>query len=315
MPLNIGILGTADIAYRRFLPALKKSNKIQYYGIASRTIEKTKKFQGAFGGYCYDNYEKLLNDSNIQAVYIPLPPALHYEWGKKALEAGKHVFMEKPFCTEYWQTVELCKIANNENLCLHENYMFVYHKQLDFIKKIMDKKILGNIRLIRIAFGFPRREGNDFRYNKELGGGALLDCGGYTLKLSDILFDDCKIVYKKLSNENEKIDLYGNAVIESGDGNIAMVSFGMDNSYKCELEIWGSNAVLKADRIFTAPPDFNVNIRILFNDRVETVPIGCDNQFLNSINYFENCIFDNGMRKSNYKNILRQAELLERMRS
>lgn len=212
--IRLGILGTSEIAFRRFLPALKKHNEFEYIGVASRNIEKTKPFVEAYGGKGYSSYDELLQDKNIDAVYIPLPPALHFEWGKKALQAGKHILMEKPFCVNLQQTEELIELAKERNLAVHENYMFMYHKQLTKIKEIIDSGYLGKIRLYRIAFGFPMREKNDFRYNKELGGGALLDCGGYTLKLANYLLGDTtKVVCSNLVKEDFEVDLYGNATL------------------------------------------------------------------------------------------------------
>lgn len=311
--IKIGILGTAEIAYRRFLPALKQLNDtFEYIGVASRNLDKTKDFVNLFGGQGYASYDELLEDKNINAVYIPLPPALHYEWGKKALMAGKHVLLEKPFCVNAKQTKELVNFAIKNNLALHENYMFLFHKQLAVIQNIIQAGAIGKVRLYRIAFGFPKRAANDFRYNKNLGGGALLDCGGYTLKLAGILLGDtAHVVHSKLINENENVDLYGNAVLENNAGLTAQIAFGMDNAYKCELEVWGSKGILKAPRIFTAPPDYETELELVTNDGIEKINTGVDNQFANSIEFFRKCIMDSKFRKINYKNILQQSNLID----
>ena len=310
--IRLGILGTSEIAFRRFLPALKKHNEFEYIGVASRNIEKTKPFVESYGGKGYSSYDELLQDKNIDAVYIPLPPALHFEWGKKALQAGKHILMEKPFCVNLQQTEELIELAKEKNLAVHENYMFVYHKQLVKIKEIIDSGYLGKIRLYRIAFGFPMREKNDFRYNKELGGGALLDCGGYTLKLANYLLGDTtKVVCSNLVKEDFEVDLYGNATLQNDKGMTAQVSFGMDNAYKCELEVWGSKATLKAPRIFTAPDNFDVNLEIIDNNGVTNINIGIDNQFYNSINYLKKCIIDKEIQNITYKVIVKEVRYME----
>lgn len=109
--MKIGILGTADIAFRRFLPALQKCPDITYAGVASRTPEKAMRFVEAYGGKAYSSYDALLSDETVDAVYVPLPPALHYEWGKKAVEAGKHLLMEKPFTTSLEDTKNLLALA------------------------------------------------------------------------------------------------------------------------------------------------------------------------------------------------------------
>ena len=309
--IRLGILGTSEIAFRRFLPALKKHSEFEYIGVASRNIEKTKLFVESYGGKGYSSYDELLQDKNIDAVYIPLPPALHFEWGKKALQAGKHILMEKPFCVNLQQTAELIELAKERNLAVHENYMFMYHKQLTKIKEIIDSGYLGKIRLYRIAFGFPMREKNDFRYNKELGGGALLDCGGYTLKLANYLLGDTtKVVCSNLVKEDFEVDLYGNATLQNDKGITAQVSFGMDNAYKCELEVWGSKATLKAPRIFTAPDNFDVNLEFIDNNGIKNINVGIDNQFYNSIDYLKKCIIDSSIRVNNYIYIEKQSKLI-----
>lgn len=311
---NLGILGTADIAYRRFLPALAKNETINYVGVASRSIDKTNKFIQTFGGVGYSSYDELINDDNIDIVYIPLPPALHYEWGKKALFAGKHVFMEKPFCTEFSDAKELCEIARARKLIVYENYMFLKHKQLNVIKDLLNNETIGKIRLIRIAFGFPKRDVNDFRYNKDLGGGALLDCGVYTVKLAnELIGNTMKLNYVSLTKEKADVDIYGNAAFENDNHLVAQVSFGMDNSYKCELEIWGSSGSIKAPRIFTAPSDYEVNLQLEKDGKIENIYVGTDDQFFNSINHFEGCLNDLSLGYNEQNMIMEQSKTISLM--
>lgn len=286
--MRIGILGTSDIAFRRFLPALQKCEEFTYAGVATRTPEKGKPFQEAFGGKIYDGYDSLVEDGSIEAVYVPLPPALHYAWGKKVLEAGKHLFMEKPFTTSLEETETLLALAREKGLAVHENYMFLYHSQLREIRKRIADGSLGDIRLIRAAFGFPKRGEGDFRYNKSLGGGALLDCGGYPVRLArELLGDTVQVTQARLVQpEGYEVDLYGSAVLENADGLCAQVSFGMDNAYQCQLEVWGSKATLIAPRIFTAGADFDPPIILRTSSGETKTVIKPDDQFLHSIQRF-----------------------------
>lgn len=287
--MRIGILGTADIAFRRFLPALKKCAEIEYAGVASRTVEKTQRFVDAYGGTGYSSYEALLADESVDAVYVPLPPALHYEWGKKVLEAGKHLFMEKPFTTSLRETEALLALAEKKGLAVHENYMFLYHSQLAKVKKLITSGTLGDIRLYRMAFGFPKRSEGDFRYNKVLGGGSLLDCGGYPVRLAlELLGESARVTQAKLSQPaGYEVDLFGSAVLENGAGMCAQVSFGMDNAYQCQLEIWGSKATLLAPRIFTAGPELKPPMLLRSSSGEDKLEIEADDQFLRSVKEFE----------------------------
>lgn len=314
--MKIGILGTADIAFRRFLPALAQCSELTYAGIASRTPEKAARFVAAFGGRAYPCYDALLEDKDVDAVYVPLPPALHFEWGKKALLAGKHLFMEKPFTTNLEQTRELLQFAQERGLTVHENYMFLYHSQLAEVKKMITSGELGEIRLYRMAFGFPKRAGNDFRYHKALGGGALLDCGGYPVRLAlELLGDSAKVTQSRLVQPaGYEVDLYGSAVLENAEGMTAQISFGMDNAYQCQLEVWGSKATLIAPRIFTAGADVAPQVILRSSHDEKTVMLEKDDQFLNSIERFGKAIADVNIRSSVRETIRKQAAFVEAIR-
>lgn len=210
--MKIGIICASDIAKRRFMPSLNQIESIEFVGIAVNSpeerfekvfpekevidgvIETSRKkaqiFADMYGGKIFDSYEEIINSDEIEAIYIPLPPSLHYKCAKKALMAGKHVLLEKPFTIELEETEELINIAREKNLALHENYMFTFHSQIEDINNIVFSGEIGDIRLYRICFGFPMRAVNDFRYNKSLGGGALIDAGGYTIKYASLLLND-----------------------------------------------------------------------------------------------------------------------------
>lgn len=312
--MRIGILGTADIAFRRFLPALKKCPGMEYAGVASRTPEKTKPFVEAYGGQGYPSYEALLEDRSIDAVYVPLPPALHYEWGRKVLLAGKHLFMEKPFTTSLVETEDLLRLAEEKGLTVHENYMFLYHSQLAKVKELIADGALGEIRLYRMAFGFPKRAEGDFRYNKALGGGALLDCGGYPVRLAlELLGESARVTQARLVQpEGYEVDLYGSAVLENDAGGCAQVSFGMDNAYQCQLEVWGSKVTLIAPRIFTAGPEFFPPLILRGSSGEETLPLETDNSFLNSIQEFSGKMNAETTAMNNI--VYSQAKMIESVR-
>ena len=326
--MKIGIICPSEIAFRRFMPAVQKCGGIEYMGVAyaepeewfggrasdeiiANEAKKAEAFKENYGGKVFFGYENMIKSGEVDAVYLPLPPALHYRWAKLALENGKHVFLEKPSTTSARDTAELVDLAEKNGLALHENYMFVYHDQLKALQKLTEK--IGDVRLYRIAFGFPRRDKNDFRYNKALGGGALLDCGGYTLKLASMLLKGgAKVTAARLNSAPDfDVDIYGSATMTDDDGTTAQISFGMDNSYKCELEIWGSKGFITTGRVFTAPAGFTPTATVTVGNDTETVELPADDTFAKSIGHFVNCVNDENVRKQNYKALLRQAELVD----
>lgn len=326
--IRIGVLCPSDIAFRRFLPSLKEATGFQYVGVAVASPEewfcdglskvdgekdKAERFVNTYSGKIFYGYETMILSSEVDAIYIPLPPALHFEWAKKALLNGKHVLLEKPFATNLKETKQLLEIAEKNNLAVHEDYMFVYHSQLEAINEIVSSGEIGDVRLYRISFGFPRRDNNDFRYKKNMGGGALLDAGGYTIKMaSTLLGPNCKMVAATANYIPDfEVDMYGSATMVSEDGVVAQLAFGMDNDYRCDLEIWGSKGTLTATRVMTAPAGFVPSCIIKKNQAFETRELPADDAFLKSIQWFGKCINDNVVREKNYQLIEQQAVLVE----
>lgn len=328
--IRIGVLCPSEIAFRRFMPALKQLDRFEYVGLAAATerefsgadsdqvrdseLEKAEKFAAEHGGKIFSGYESLMTSDEIDAVYIPLPPALHFRWAKKALECGKHILLEKPFTTSLEDTKELIAIAENRRLAVHENYMFAYHTQLNWVKEQINSGVIGDVRLIRIDFGFPFRGANDFRYCKALGGGALLDCGGYTLKLASMLLGDTvRVTESQLCGKDGfEVDIYGSATLKNDNGLTAQVSFGMDNSYRCSLDIWGSTGSIYTNRILTAPAGYAPVMTINNADGEKNVELPTDDTFRKSIEAFADCISDSKKRADKYAEIIRQSGLVDK---
>lgn len=326
--IKVGIICPSEVALRRFMPALEKCSNMKYIGVAvankseyegaTNTIlqheyNKVENFINHVGGKLFSSYSELINSNEIDAIYLPLPPGLHYKWVKETLLAGKHALVEKP-CTETLeQTIELIEIAQKKSLALHENYAFVFHKQIYEIQQMINSGIFGDIRLCRISFGFPLRSFDDFRYNNQLGGGALLDCAGQTLRYASLLLGDtAKVVYAhKNYIDKFNVDMYGSATMINSNGLVAQLAWGMDNCYRCELEIWGNKGSLKTGRILTAPIGFVPTAIIkIGNESEQIINLPEDDAFMNSINYFGKCIIDSKIRNENYKTIIRQSKLI-----
>ena len=333
--IRVGVICPSEIAIRRFMPSLKKIEGVSFAGIGvSRSEERfghekisdselngiieqeRKKALGVteqYGGKVFGSYEDVITSAEVDAVYIPLPPALHYFWAKRAMENGKHVLVEKPATISLQDTFELVKTAKSMDLALHENYMFTFHSQISSIDDILKSGEIGDIRLFRISFGFPLRSKNDFRYDPSLGGGALIDAGGYVLKYAAYLLGGtAKIKSAQMDHtDGFKVDMFGSGTLVNADGVTAQVSYGMDNQYKCELEVWGSKGTLFTGRVLTAPSGFVPKAVIHKGNETVTVDLPEDDAFERSICYFLGCMSDKLEREKAYQDILAQAELVE----
>ena len=337
MSIQVGIICPSEIAFRRFLPSLQKVSEFSFAGVAIASPEewagdgkvtentlaiienerkKAQNFIDNYGGKIYEGYKTLITAPEIDVVYLPLPPALHFKWAKLALESGKHAYVEKPFTTNLEDTRELLTIAKQKNLAVHENYMFIYHQQLQAIQDMIAKGEIGKVRQYRVTFGFPRRAANDFRYNKALGGGALLDAGGYCMKYASwLLGDTARLVCANSYYEPEfEVDIFGSCTMTNDEGTIVQMSFGMDCDYKCELEAWGSTGTLTTGRILTAPDGLEPDVIIKHNQEYITQKLPADNAFEKSIRRFYSCLTNNETREENYQQIERQSAFVSEFR-
>ena len=314
--IKLAVLCPAEIAKRRFMPSLALCPSFSFLGVGAHRREKAEEFLREYPGRLFETYEDVLSCDEVDAVYIPLPPALHYEWAKKALEKGKHVLLEKPFAATLSDAEDLIRLAEEKNLALHENYMFVFHDQIREIHKLLSDGAIGDIRLMQMSFGFPMRPAGDFRYEKKLGGGAFLDAGGYCLKAAGLMLGETASVTAATVNYTPDFDveLDGSATVVNEEGLTAQLSFGMDNNYRCSLEVWGSKGTLSTNRFFTAPSGFSPSLLIERNGAREELQLPADDTFRKSIEYFQKCIEDPETRKESHHAIFKQAGLMEEFR-
>lgn len=336
--IRIGVICPSEIAFRRFMPALMDSPAFSFAGLGvytaeerfgktmpdsglvdqtlAREYEKARQFTEAFGGKIFEGYKTIAVSDEIDALYVPLPPALHFPWARLALENGKHVMVEKPSATSSAEAGILTSIAASGDLALHENYMFTFHRQLDAIRDVVASGEIGDVRLYRVSFGFPRRAANDFRYKKELGGGALFDAGGYTIRYASMLLgESARIACARLNyTDGFDVDLYGSGVLVNDEGTTVQIAFGMDNHYKCELEVWGSKGCLTTGRVLTAPAGFVPEMTIRKGNDDEARALPADDAFRKSLEHFRLCIADRDRRRKTYRDIEKQAKLVDDFR-
>ncbi len=327
--MRIGVICPSEIAFRRFLPALSKCADLVFAGVAiadktefvgaddtilRNELNKATTFINEYGGRIFQGYQTMIDDGDIDAIYLPLPPGLHFEWAKRALLAGKHTFVEKPCTTRLADTEQLLALAEERQLAVHENYMFTFHRQMEQIRQIVESGQLGEVRLYRIDFGFPLRAKNDFRYSKSLGGGALLDCAGYTMRCASYFLGKNVRVVNGITRgiDGFEVDMYGSATMVDEQGVTAQLGWGMDNNYRCTLDIWGSKGTLHTDRILTAPVGFVPQATIkIGNNPSEMVDLEADDAFRKSIEHFYLCTRADSVRKANYEQLRSQAMLID----
>jgi len=186
--VRIGILGAARIAPAAAIKPARNVSEATVDAIAARDRSRAQAFASKHGiPKVHDNYEALIADPDLDAIYNPLPNGLHAEWTIAALEAGKHVLCEKPFTANAKEAEAVAAVATRTGLVVMEAFHYRYHPLAQRMRDIVDSDELGTIRRVETALCFPLPKFSDIRYQYDLAGGALMDVGTYTVHMARLL--------------------------------------------------------------------------------------------------------------------------------
>jgi len=250
--LNWGILGTARIAERAVIPALLSMKHTPVIAVASRNLTRAQEFAAPFEiPRAYGSYEELLSDSNVQAVYIPLPNSEHAPWAIKAMQAGKHVLVEKPFALNANEAQLMISTALEHSVVLMEGFMYRYSNRFEKIHEIVRSGTIGKVRLVQSGFSFTLSNPDDIRLAPDLGGGALYDLGCYSINLQRLLVGREPASVQALCQMSKSgVDLQTVATLDFGDQVFGqfMVSFNADSSQF--LRVVGSAGSIHIEKPF-----------------------------------------------------------------
>ncbi|OKI61978.1 Gfo/Idh/MocA family protein [Streptomyces sp. MJM1172] len=255
--VRVAVIGCADIAVRRMLPAFAASPDTEIVAVASRSAPKAERVAARFGGRAVRGYAGLLELEEVDAVYVPLPAALHERWVRAALDAGKHVLAEKPLTTNATRTGRLLDLARDRGLALMENVMFVHHPRHAAVRRLVAEGAIGELRSLSAAFTVPALPDTDIRHRPELGGGALGDVGLYPLRAAlHFLGPGLEVVGAELTRgSGREVETSGAVLLRTREGRTAQVTFGIEHAYLSRYELWGSEGRITVDRAFTPPAD------------------------------------------------------------
>jgi len=183
--IRFGVLSTANIGRAAVNPAIQASRNAELVAIAGRDGERAREFARAGSiPRGYGSYEALLEDPEVDAVYIPLPNSLHREWTIRAAEMKKHVLCEKPLAMTAAECREMHAAADANGVRLMEAFMYRFHPRTERFFEMVRGGSIGELRAIRSAFTFRLTNPANIRLRKDLGGGALMDVGCYCVDVS-----------------------------------------------------------------------------------------------------------------------------------
>ena len=182
--INWGVIGTAGIAKGQTIPGMKLAENCSLLAIAGRDMKKAQAYQKEFGfERAYGSYEELLADPDVEAVYIPLPNTLHFEWTRKALQAKKHVLCEKPLVPTAKEAEELFALADENGVILMEAFAYLHSPWIAAIRQELDSGVIGQVRYMESQFLTSDYDSSNIRMRRETCGGSVYDLGCYTVTM------------------------------------------------------------------------------------------------------------------------------------
>src|SRR5580704_1878864 len=252
-----GVLGVANIAVKKVLPAMQRGEWCQIAAIASRDLQKAERAAKGLGiGKAYGSYEELLADPEIEAVYNPLPNHLHVPWSIKAAEAGKHVLCEKPISLTVPEAMSLLRTRDRTGVKIEEAFMVRTHPQWCKAIELVRSGKIGTLRSVMGYFSYFNRDPKNIRNIPEYGGGALMDIGCYLVYASRLLFgEEPKRVVANIERDPEMgTDILTSGILHFPSGQSIFTCSTQVAPYQ-RVQIIGTKGRIEIEIPFNAPPD------------------------------------------------------------
>jgi len=263
-----GVLGNAWIARDFMIPALENSEICELAAVASRS-----KFPAELAPNAkhYDSYEALLADPDIDAIYVPVPNALHKQWTIKALEAGKHVLCEKPLSCTVEETRQMIAVAEEKDLLLMEAFMYRYGAKFQKLMEILDSGILGEIKAMSGCHGYTLDWASPAREDPKLGGGCLYDVGCYVVDCMNAVMAkqgaelaDCSTALRMKG----AVDWHASAWLRYDNGVIGTLQSWFDAASEQRMLIAGEKGTLVIPHLFEGSSG---EMYLTVGDKTETI--------------------------------------------
>lgn len=308
--MELLIIGYSNLFKNRILPLIDELDFVERVSIAKfseqawdDTYQKIKKPVKV-----YDDFDSAINDFDGELAYISTTNHSHFVWAKKTLEKGIHTIVDKPATLKLEETAELIEIAKNKNLLLSESTVYLFHPQMKLLRNYFD---INNLvpKHITFLFSFPPLNNDNFRYNKSLGGGALLDTGPYVASICRFIFNEVPVKCFKVINDNSNsgVEISYSILLQFNEGKSFIGHSGFTTEYINRINILGKDLCVDIDRIFTLPDTIENTIRIRSKNQSDDIISPSGNMFKEYFIYINECI-QTKVYTQLYKDMLMDAQ-------
>ena len=290
-PLRWGLLSTARIN-RALIPPIRKSRRSQLVAVASRSPEQAEAYARQWGiPRAFGSYQELLADPEIDAIYNPLPNALHAEWTIKALQAGKHVLCEKPLDVSLEAVDAITRAAQEAGKVVSEAFMYRHHPQTILVKEMVANGAIGDLQAMRGIFTFNLARPEDVRLDPALGGGSIWDVGCYPISFARyIAGGEPEEVFGWQVSGPTGIDLLFAGQMRFSGQRHAQFTSSFITPFQASMEIIGSTGRLSIPTPFK--PGKNEKIYLWRGDQLETIRIRGQELYLGEVEDMEAAVLD-----------------------
>ena len=295
--LRWGILGAARVN-ERLLPAIVASTNAELVAIASRRPDAAaamlKKHAPQLAGVkTYDNLEALLDNDEVQAVYVPLANEEHTPWVLRAIERGKHVLCEKPMALKVDEIEAVEAAATKHRVTVMEGFMYRFHPQFARAQEIIGSGVIGDVRFVRASYAFTMKPARMYRINRPIseGGGAMWDIGPYAIHTLRQCFGTEPEAAAAIAKYNDSgADVTMSGVLDFGDGRHGHFDISFETSRRSEYEVTGTKGGFKCHTVWLADGDAPLLSWWTEDGRYWEEKLPVSNHFIQEIEHFSDCV-------------------------
>jgi len=250
--LRWGVISTANIGRWAVNPAIQASKNGEILAVASRSADAARDFATKWNiPKHFGSYAELLDDPEIDAVYIPLPNSLHREWVIRAAHAGKHILCEKPLGLTAAECHEMSAAAATNNVTFMEAFMYRFHPRTERVLEMVKDGVVGELKMIRSVFTFRLTNADNIRLQPDLGGGSLMDVGCYCINVSRTMVGQEPVEVQAFATPAPSgVDDMMAGTLRFANGLLATFECGLNSRRREAYEIAGTEACLRVPDAF-----------------------------------------------------------------
>ncbi len=306
--IRFGVLGLSRIAQRSAIPAIVESENAELVIVGSRNPDNAREH-----GFPTGTYDEVLQNPEVDAVYISLPNSLHEEWAIKAATARKHIWCEKPAALTFDSAIRMVTAAKENNVRLMEGFMFLHHPQHAKVREIIKSGTIGEVISFEGRYASPKPDSSNIRFDPQLGGGAYNDMLVYPIRASRYIYDaepisiSCTMEF----DFETGVDIKDGAVLTYSDGRLAAVSAEFTDDYRSTYIVIGTKGKISMERSYAVQKNMPVRIFVESSEMHTEVQYGPEEQFRLMVDDFSKELLSATKNKDYEQDLINQAKIID----